>query len=229
MQVRPQRLNSTIGVLFMIGSACFALGTIPPYAQAVGAPVDVLTFFVGSLFFTSAALLQHIQTVTADRAVGGHAESHPITLLKLMLAPTRIDWWATGIQLIGTLWFNVTTFAALNDTLDVQQQLVRIWTPDVLGSICFLVASYLALAEVGHAPLSWRPHDRGWQISALNMLGSIFFGISAIASFILPDGELVSIEATNLFTFLGAICFLAGAWLLLPEAAESDVGDKVDR
>lgn len=223
-------LNWWIGWLFIIGSACFALGSMPFYGTHVNASLDGGTFFVGSLFFTSAALLQHIQTVTADRGVGGYPGDDRPSLLRLLVEPRRLDFWATGIQLIGTLWFNVTTFAALNDALDVQQQLTRIWTPDVLGSICFLVASYLALAEVGHAPLSWRPNDTGWRIAALNMLGSIFFGISAIASFILPStGELLSLEATNLFTFLGAICFLAGAWLLLPEAAESDDHDKVDR
>ena len=55
------------------------------------------------------------------------------------------------------------------------------WTPDALGSICFLVASELAYAEAGHRWVSWRPHDLGWRIAAVNMLGSIFFGISAIA------------------------------------------------
>lgn len=222
-------LNWWIGWLFMIGSACFALGSTAFYGSHIQASIDGVTFFVGSLFFTGAALLQHIQTVTADQGIGGYAQSRPGSLLRLLLAPTRIDWWATAIQLAGTVAFNVTTLAALNDTLNVQQQQVRVWAPDAVGSACFLIASYLALAEVGHAALSWRPHDRGWRISALNMLGSILFGISAIASFILPDGELVSIEATNLFTFLGAICFLAGAWLLLPEAAESAMGDKVDR
>ena len=45
----------------------------------------------------------------------------------------------------------------------------------------------------------------------LNMVGSVFFGISAITSFILPDtGEVLNADATNATTFLGAVCFLAG-------------------
>ena len=51
----------------------------------------------------------------------------------------------------------------------------------------------------------------------LNMVGSVFFGISAITSFILPDtGEVLNTDATNATTFLGAACFLAGGVLLMP-------------
>lgn len=222
-------LNWWIGWLFMIGSACFAVGSMPVYATHVDPGVDGITFFIGSIFFTSAALLQHIQTVLADRTVGQGASADPVSLARLLVAPGRIDWWATGVQLVGTLWFNVTTFAALNDSLDYEQSIVRVWTPDALGSVCFLVASYLALAEVTHGVRLWFPGDRGWRIAALNMLGSIFFGISAVASFVLPStGDEISVEATNLFTFLGAVCFLAGAWLLLPEAAEGSLLNEVD-
>ncbi len=114
-------LNWWIGWLFMMGSACFAVGSMPIYATHVDPGVDGVTFFVGSLFFTSAALLQHIQTVAADRTVGGAHATRPPSLARLLCEPGRIDWWATGVQLVGTLWFNVTTYAALNDSLDYQQ------------------------------------------------------------------------------------------------------------
>ena len=61
MRARPVRLNATIAWLFMIGSACFALGTVPAYASAVGATADAITFFIGSLFFTSASFSQLVQ------------------------------------------------------------------------------------------------------------------------------------------------------------------------
>ena len=59
--------NRTIGILFMIGSACFALGALPGYLDAVGVTADGVTFFVGSLFFTSAGLGQFLQA----RGTGG--------------------------------------------------------------------------------------------------------------------------------------------------------------
>ena len=55
MRAEPARLNSTIASLFMLGASCFALGTIPAYVHAVGANADAMTFFVGSIFFTSAS------------------------------------------------------------------------------------------------------------------------------------------------------------------------------
>ena len=180
-------LNWWIGWLFMIGSTCFAVGSMPVYATHVDPGVDGITFFVGSLFFTSAALLQHIQTVTADRGVGGAEAGGHLACCACCASRRASTGGRPASSWSGTLWFNITTFAALNDSFDYQKEIVRIWTPDALGSICFLVASYLALAEVTHGVRLWDPDDSGWRIAALNMLGSIFFGISAVASFILPS------------------------------------------
>jgi hypothetical protein len=49
------------------------------------------------------------------------------------------------------------------------------------------------------------------------MLGSVFFMLSAIASFVLPNsGGVINQPAANTGTFLGAACFLVAAGLLLP-------------
>jgi drug/metabolite transporter (DMT)-like permease len=176
-----------IGVLFMVGSTAFALGSAPFYSKLVEPEVVGITFFVGSIFFTTASLLQLKQTPRFD----------------------RLDWWACVVQFVGTLFFNITTFTAMNDALSTKQQDIRVWSPDALGSACFLIASALALAAV------WRRRGTAWRIGWLNMLGSIFFGIAAVASWVVPDtGELLNTEATNAFTFLGAVCFFAGAWVL---------------
>jgi len=194
------------------------IGPFPGYLSAVGYTADAVTFFVGSIFFTSAALLQYIEVVVTPDVPGARPRRRP-----LGVEFRRIDWWAAAVQLVGTLWFNVTTFAALNTALTEVQARRRIWTPDVLGSICFLVASQLAFMEVGHRWFSWMPHRRSWQITALNLLGSILFGVSAIASFVLPTtGSPISVMWTNLGTCGGAICFLIGAVLLMPERTHPD-------
>ena len=92
-----------------------------------------------------------------------------------------------------------------------------VWRPDALGSVCFLVSSWLAWAEECHGPFAWRPSHISWWITMLNLVGSIAFGVSAIASYVKPNGQLVSLALTNLGTFVGAVCFLVGAVLLLPE------------
>ena len=55
----------------------------------------------------------------------------------------------------------------------------------------------------------------------LNLVGSVAFGASAIASKVQPNGALRSVALTNLGTFVGAVCFLTGAVLLLPEQTEA--------
>ncbi len=43
---------------------------------------------------------------------------------------------------------------------------------------------------------------------------------SALAAFTLPTtGEVLNIAIVNLGTFLGAVCFFVGAYLLLPASA----------
>jgi hypothetical protein len=87
-----------------------------------------------------------------------------------------------------------------------------------------LVSSWLAWAETCHGRFAWRPHDLSRWITFLNLVGSIAFGVSAVASYVKPNGQLVSLALTNLGTFVGAICFLAGGILLLPERTLSAAG-----
>jgi hypothetical protein len=217
-----------MGVLFAIGSVCFALGSFPPYATAVGATPDNITFFVGSIFFTTASLLQYMEVASTPTRL---VEPHRNGLGSLLrIRHRRIDWWAAGIQLVGTVWFNRTTLSALLVGLGASSSHHPVWRPDALGSICFLVSSWLAWVEECHGPFSWRPSDISWWITSLNLVGSIAFGVSAVASYVTSSGQLLSLALTNLGTFVGAVCFLIGAVLLLPErtlegpAAEPEPG-----
>ena len=212
----PRELGWWVAVLFMVGSFCFALGAVPGFSSLVSPGVVGLVFFVGSIFFTSAGYSQFVQSINAGRP--------PDTRLRMFaVQPRRIDWWACAVQSVGTLWFNVNTFAAMRTGFTTQQELLRVWTPDFLGSICFLVASELAIMEVCHAWFSWRDRDVSWWIVVLNMVGSIFFMISALAAYVVPDTvDLLDASLANSGTFLGAVCFLWGARLLLDELASSD-------
>ena len=53
----------------------------------------------------------------------------------------------------------------------------------------------------------------------LNMVGSIAFGVSAVASNVMSDDTLRDAQRANLGTFVGALCFLVGAVLLIPDQA----------
>ncbi len=211
----PRALPWWIGVLFVIGSFCFALGSFPSYAIAVGTNADNLTYFIGSIFFTTAAFLQYFEAATTPKELGGPQKRSFRQLFEVQ--HHRIDWWASLIQFAGTLWFNRTTFSALALSLGTSSGHHPVWRPDALGSVCFLVSSWLAWAEECHGAFAWRPRDLSWWITVLNLVGSVAFGISAIASYVKPNGQLVSLALTNLGTFVGAVCFLVGGLLLLPE------------
>ena len=210
----PRAIGWWIGVLFAAGSIGFALGSFPVYADRVGTHADDLTYFIGSIFFTTAAFLQYVETVTTNPEIGSVGRRWRRLLV---VEPRRIDWLAAAVQLVGTLLFNRSTLQAIVTSSDPASLNQHVWRPDVFGSICFLVASGLAWFEVCHGWAAWRPRSVSWWITLLNLVGSIAFGISAAASFVEPGGSLRSLALTNLGTFVGALCFLAGAVLLLPE------------
>jgi hypothetical protein len=191
-----------MGVLFAIGSACFVLAAIASQWASVTRPGIGITFFVGSIFFTAAAGLQFHDALAQPEA-------------------TRTDRLAAGIQFLGTLFFNLSTFAGMQHGLTAREQLLRVWTPDVAGSICFLVSSELAYAEVCNAWICFNNRTLSWWIVALNMLGSIAFGVSAVTSLIVPSThEPVSAHIANATTALGGLCFLIGAILLIAETGD---------
>jgi hypothetical protein len=175
-----------MAILFAVGSTCFAVASFISQWGSVPRPGIGITFFAGSVFFTTAAFLQLLGSRT-------HRERVP-----------------SLIQFAGTLFFNVSTFAAMNTALDAEQIDLRVWTPDVFGSICFLVSSWLAYVAVSRPSTEWR-------MAALNLLGSVFFGISALAALVEPStSEPVSAAIANAGTTAGAVCFFAGALLLIP-------------
>jgi hypothetical protein len=182
---------------FAVGSACFFVGPFPGFQQLVGPGAVGVVFFAGSVFFTFAAGLA-LREATVGR--GSRWGSDP-------------SWWSAAIQFVGTLLFNLSTFAAMQDGLSTSQQDRLIWAPDVFGSAAFLVSGLLA----------YRVADP-WRIGAVNLAGCVFFGISAVASYVVPSsGSVLDLAAANWTTALGAACFFAGALMLLP--ISPDQGD----
>jgi hypothetical protein len=188
-----------MALCFALGSACFLVGPFPGYAQLVGESADAVTFFVGSILFT----------------VGGSLQSWIAWPLRHLAAGGRAAWWAAIVQSAGTLFFNVTTYQALHVALGSSEYDSLVWRPDWRGSVCFLVSGAIAYrASRRHSWHGWLPvrAGAGWWQPAVNLLGCIFFGISAVAGYLVPaTGSLVDQAAANWNTALGAACFLACA------------------
>ncbi|MEZ5239645.1 MAG: YrhK family protein [Microthrixaceae bacterium] len=215
---RPAAMSIAQGLLFGIGSLCFALGSFPAYFQNLSTRTVGITFFVGSVFFTSAAYLQFHEAVGAPRGIGADApRPGPIASL-LGVEPHRLDWWATAVQFAGTIMFNISTFAAIDAGDDLTRLVRWVWAPDVAGSVCFLVASWLAYSEVNRGVLPRSDRSVGWRIAAVNMAGSIAFGVSAVAARY-RGGQVADPALVNASTLAGALCFGLGALLLPLESA----------
>ena len=223
----PRRIGWWIAVLFMIGSALFAIGgaqaTWPnePVVRWLDPGLTGWTFFAGSVFFTSAACLQWLEALNNDMAdVTLEARSDPRRWRFIGWRPHDLGYLASAVQLAGTILFNINTADALIAGLGWQGEDVLVWTPDMLGSICFLVASQAALMEVSHHYWSWQPRSLSWWIAAINMLGSVLFMVAAVASLVEPGPAVAAPWPANFGTFAGAVCFFAGAYLLIPELFE---------
>lgn len=219
------RIGWFIAALFMVGSACFAIaaavGLAPRAFAALASNMTTVNavFFCGSICFTLAAWLQLVAAINADR-IAAIAHRAPLTgrLRWFAWKPGEIGWLSAFVQFVGTLLFNMNTFDALLPGLDWFQEDLLIWAPDVAGSICFLVASGLAMLEYGHAQHAWNPRDVSWWVVTVNLTGSIAFGISAAYALVLPStADLLDGWSVNAFTCLGALCFFLGAYLLIPE------------
>ncbi|WP_158375274.1 YrhK family protein [Cellulosimicrobium cellulans] len=214
---RPSAASVRLGLLFGLGSVCFAVGSLPLYAARVAPEVAAWTFVVGSVLFTSAAAFQVAGTPRDD----------------------RLDRAAALVQLVGTVCFNVSTYAATRD-LAAPSARRLVWAPDVYGSVCFLVASVLACVAVRRAVrpravhgvpgtaasersapgapgarVAWRRGSVDWWVAALNLAGSVAFGAAAVAArYVAGTTEETNVALVNAGTCAGAVCFLVGAALL---------------
>jgi len=185
-----------MALCFALGSTCFLIGPFPGYAQLVGAAADGITFFVGSILFTAGGALQSWLAFAGRRAPGAG----------------RAAWWAAIVQSAGTLFFNLTTYQGMSTALSDSNYDKLVWRPDAFGSVCFLVSGVIAYRA--SARRGWLPArgSQGWWQPGVNLLGCIFFGISAIAGYVVPTtGSIVDLAAANVNTALGAACFLACA------------------
>jgi hypothetical protein len=181
---------------FAVGSACFLVGPFPGYASLVGARADAATFFIGSIFFTVGGGLQTALAFGRRHDPGAG----------------RAAWWSATVQSAGTVFFNVSTFQALDTAISNSHYNRLVWRPDAFGSVCFLVSGVIAYRASRRR--GWLPvrGPVGWWEPAVNLLGCVFFGISAVAGYVVPStGSVLDLAAANWNTCLGAACFLACA------------------
>lgn len=226
----PTSISWWLAILFMIGSALFTLGAglaiFPSLLSAWWhAPVvNNSIFFVGSIFFTTAGLAQYLEVINSeitDLVNSGTTKSPTRKRLKLFAwRPRNLGYLASIIQLIGTVLFNFNTGDALISNLSPEEENLVIWTPNMIGSLCFLLSTACSYLEVGHRYFCFKPKDFAFWIVLVNALGSIAFQISAVASYYEPNGTVLWTVGSNWGTFVGGMGFLFASYLLIPEQFE---------
>jgi hypothetical protein len=179
--------------LFVIGSTLFAIATIPGLSAIAGAGLTNLLCFIGSWFFTTAGWMQ----------------------LVLSRPALRIGWLSAAAQFAGTILFNISTGASLwAHAVKPERRLV--WAPDATGSLAFLVSGVLGVLAVTAVVGLYEMKSRDWQAEWINMIGCVAFGVSALGAFVTKTGIPEDALLANVGTFVGAVCFLVAALLVLP-------------
>jgi hypothetical protein len=229
-------VNGRIGTTFMVGAACFAVASIPAIADLISAAAVGAIYFVGSIFFTTAGAMQFFSSTRArDRLASliqlvGTVFFNVNTFLALLdaIEPTDRDLLIWAPDALGSIAFLVSSGIAQLVALDdvragigraAQSRRRRGGWPSPLQRLRF------ALRREWRRARADLRSDEVW-IAAINLAGSIAFGISAVAAYVVPDtGEVVNAAAVSTWTLAGALCFFVAAYMLVEERQDADVPD----
>jgi hypothetical protein len=177
---------------------------------------------VGAIFFTSAAWLQWLEALNGDVAEALR-DGAPHSWRWFGWRPRNLGYLASAIQLVGTVMFNFNTVDAMLAGLSWEGEDLLVWTPNMLGCACFLVASYLAYAEVSQGAASLATRSVSWWVAVANLLGSVTFQISALYSFAGPEPAATgALFWASFYTAAGGLCFLVGSYLMIPELFDEE-------
>jgi hypothetical protein len=183
---RLRLLNTVAATAFLIGGSLFALGAALAQGDVGGPLLPASVYLAGGVFFCTGGLFSVL-------LAAGRSQLQRLSALALFA---------------GTLVFAINLVDSFIAELTPTQQDRLIWSPDMVGCALFLVSGHLAMVDVTGTwnPRYW-PRRLGWDVVVVNQLGSILFMVSAVASFVHSDGDLVAVAVANWGTLTGALCF----------------------
>lgn len=240
---RPELLSWWIGVIFILGSICFVVGTVPPAFPRVLDRLGIAPFnygladFIGSVWFTIGSYLLLLEALNSDLDAALQLKAREAEGRLLDRAPlverqkirwfgwdsNRIDYFIALVQLTGAIIFNINCGMALVDAMGWMAEDVLVWTPSTIASCCFVTASYLSLLEVAHRPWAWLWWDVSWQSAFFSLLGSMGFLISSLVGYFAQGPIQLPQWFGDLFALMmGSWFFLVSTYLLVPEILLED-------
>ncbi|HYJ20569.1 MAG TPA: hypothetical protein VEW07_00945 [Solirubrobacterales bacterium] len=181
-----RQVNAVAATAFVIGGSLFAIGAGLSQADVGGPRLAAGVYLAGGVFFST----------------GGYFS------ILLVRGKPALEQLSALVLFVGTLVFAINLLDSLIGDLSPAQYDRLVWSPDMVGCALFLVSGHLAMVKISGTWLPcWRPRDAEWRIVAVNQLGSILFMVSAVASLVRADGDMIAIEIANWGTLTGALCF----------------------
>jgi len=138
----------------------------------------------------------------------------------------RLDFHVAWIQWIGTIAFNINTFAFSGSFELTQPELTGLVDfCDIFASCCFTISGYLAIVEVTHRVLPFKRLPVGnslrsidWWLTWFNFLGGVGFLVNGILIVYWPDpGQL----QPGYPLLIGSVFFQIGSHLQYLEQADT--------
>jgi len=181
-------INTVAASAFVVGGSLFAAGAVLAQGGVGGPRLAAGVYLAGGVFFST----------------GGAAS------VRLSRGGPPLEQLSALVLFCGTLVFAINLVDSFAGDLSPAQVDRLVWSPDMVGCALFLVSGHFAMVALSGSWLPcWRPHRRDWWIVAINQLGSLLFMVSAVASFVRAEGDLISIDIANWGTLTGALCFAA--------------------
>lgn len=207
MRRREQWTNTVAASSFVVGGLLFAIGAALAQGDVGGPLLPASVYLAGGVFFCTGGYASVLlATNLPHRRRDGEYVAAPWRWWAL--EPRRLDWLSAAVLFAGTIVFAINLVDSFIAELTPAQADRLIWSPDMIGCALFLVSGHLAFVDIcGRWWLGWRRGDLGWRIAVVNQVGSILFMVSAVASFVHTDGDLVAAGIANWGTLTGALCF----------------------
>jgi len=222
-----RRANAVAAAAFAVGGSLFAIGALLSQAHIGGPRLAAVVYMVGGVFFSTGGYASVLLAINAPhrRRDGSWARDRWRWWAR---EPGNLDYLAAAVLFSGTIVFGINLVDSLLGALTPTQLDRLVWSPDIIGCILFLVSGHLAMVDIADSWLPWkvgetfRGQGLGWWIVFVNQVGSVLFMVSAVASFVRADGDMIAVGIANWGTFLGAACFavagVAQFWEAPPEA-----------